>query len=342
MAQKWVETGVDEYGNPTGYYEDDGAEEQQSWQDTTGSGTNTVGNYTVQTFDDGSTATYDANGNIVSTTKPTDSATGSVDNSIAGTINKFINQAGTQAYNALKSVFTNKDGTVDWKKVAGAAGGLYGLYQSQQNQQQPVGYQGKIPSYTAVREAVPNTYDPTRRPGSGGQRYFSDMTYAAPGAATTTAQTAATTQATGLAALNQANPAQQRTPVQATTGTNATTTAAQPAATTAASKVAELMPVPSYAMGGLTSLASGGAPRYLNGATDGMADKIPAQIDGNQEARLSHGEFVIPADVVGHLGNGNSEAGAQRLYSMMDKIRKARTGTPKQGKQINPDKFLPA
>jgi hypothetical protein len=72
-----------------------------------------------------------------------------------------------------------------------------------------------------------------------------------------------------------------------------------------------------------------------------MADKLPANIEGNQEARLSHGEFVIPADVVSHLGNGNSDAGAERLYSMMDKIRKARTGTKKQGKQINPNKFLP-
>jgi hypothetical protein len=73
-----------------------------------------------------------------------------------------------------------------------------------------------------------------------------------------------------------------------------------------------------------------------------MADKLPATIDGNQKAALSHGEFVIPADVVGHLGNGNSEAGAERLYSMMDKVRMARTGNPKQGKQINPNKFLPA
>jgi hypothetical protein len=82
--------------------------------------------------------------------------------------------------------------------------------------------------------------------------------------------------------------------------------------------------------------------RYLNGATDGMADKIPANIEGKQPAALSHGEFVIPADVVSHLGNGNSEAGAKRLYSMMDKIRHARTGTTKQGKQINPNKYLPA
>jgi hypothetical protein len=91
--------------------------------------------------------------------------------------------------------------------------------------------------------------------------------------------------------------------------------------------------------GGLMNLAKG---RYLNGSTDGMADKISANIEGKQPAALSHGEFVIPADVVSHLGNGNSEAGAKRLYSMMDKIRHARTGTTKQGKQINPNKYLPA
>jgi len=80
----------------------------------------------------------------------------------------------------------------------------------------------------------------------------------------------------------------------------------------------------------------------LGGATDGMADKIPARIGKNQKARLSHGEFVVPADVVSHLGNGNSEAGAKRLYEMMDRIRQARTGNTKQGRQINPNKFLPS
>jgi len=92
------------------------------------------------------------------------------------------------------------------------------------------------------------------------------------------------------------------------------------------------------AQGGLMGLAKG---RYLQGETDGMADKIPARIGKDQPAALSHGEFVIPADVVSHLGNGNSDAGAKKLYSMMDKIRQARTGTKKQGKQINPDKFMP-
>jgi hypothetical protein len=98
------------------------------------------------------------------------------------------------------------------------------------------------------------------------------------------------------------------------------------------------------AQGGLLELARGGKalpPRYLRGQTDGMADKIPSNIDGVQPAKLSHGEFVIPADVVSHLGNGNSDAGAKVLYGMMDRVRKARTGTKKQGKQINPEKFTP-
>ena len=73
-----------------------------------------------------------------------------------------------------------------------------------------------------------------------------------------------------------------------------------------------------------------------------MADKIPATIDGRQEARLSDGEFVIPADVVSHLGNGNSDAGANQLHQMMTRVRKERTGNPKQGKQIKPQSMLPA
>lgn len=95
-----------------------------------------------------------------------------------------------------------------------------------------------------------------------------------------------------------------------------------------------------YAGGGLASL--GGKGYYLGGSTDGMADQIPATIDGQQPAALSDGEFVIPADVVSHLGNGNSNAGAQELYAMMDKVREDRTGTTAQGTQINPRKYLPA
>ena len=81
--------------------------------------------------------------------------------------------------------------------------------------------------------------------------------------------------------------------------------------------------------------------RMLKGPGDGMSDDIPATIGGKQPARLATDEFVVPADVVSHLGNGSSDAGAKVLYNMMDKIRKARTGTAKQGKQINPHKFMP-
>ena len=91
-----------------------------------------------------------------------------------------------------------------------------------------------------------------------------------------------------------------------------------------------------YAMGGATPTQ----PRYLQGHTDGMADELNTSIDGIQPAKLSHGEFVIPADVVSHLGNGNSDAGAKKLYEMMSRVRKARTGNEKQGKKIDPDKFM--
>ena len=96
------------------------------------------------------------------------------------------------------------------------------------------------------------------------------------------------------------------------------------------------------ASGGITTLGSysdGG--RLLKGPGDGMSDNIPATIANKQPARLADGEFVIPADVVSHLGNGSTDAGAKQLYKMMDRIRHARTGNKKQGKRINPNKFLP-
>jgi hypothetical protein len=99
-----------------------------------------------------------------------------------------------------------------------------------------------------------------------------------------------------------------------------------------------------FAQGGMTSLgdyAAGGNPRLLKGPGDGMSDNIPATISGRQPARLADGEFVIPADVVSHLGNGSTDAGAKQLHAMMDKVRKARTGNPKQGKEIKPQKYMP-
>jgi hypothetical protein len=97
------------------------------------------------------------------------------------------------------------------------------------------------------------------------------------------------------------------------------------------------------ASGGISSLGSysdGG--RMLKGPGDGMSDSIPGVIANKQPARLADGEFVVPADVVSHLGNGSTDAGAKQLYSMMDKVRKARTGKKSQGKQINPNRYMPA
>ena len=95
--------------------------------------------------------------------------------------------------------------------------------------------------------------------------------------------------------------------------------------------------------GGIASLggySDGG--RLLRGPGDGMSDNIPANISGKQPARLADGEFVVPADVVSGLGNGSTEAGAKQLYKMLDKVRAARTGTKKQGKQIKAQKYMPA
>lgn len=243
----------------------------------------------------------------------------------------------------LANWFKKPDGSIDLTKVAGAGAGIAALRSglggnlfSPNIIGGPQGYTGTIPTKTLVREQVPYEADPTRRPGAGGRQYFTSSRYVAPGDAAT-ARTEAQTQAAGLAALATPKPV---TPPVVTEPPD-TTPAAPGKQPAAASDVINLLPVPeaTLAHGGVATLARG---RYLNGATDGMADQIPANIEGKQEARLSHGEFVIPADVVSHLGNGNSEAGAQRLYDMMDKIRQARTGTPKQGKQINPDKFIPS
>jgi hypothetical protein len=90
---------------------------------------------------------------------------------------------------------------------------------------------------------------------------------------------------------------------------------------------------------GVISAAKG---RYLKGDGDGMSDSIPATINGRQPARLADGEFVVPADVVSHIGNGSSDAGAKKLYAMMDKVRVARTGKKKQAPAVKTDRYLPA
>ena len=90
--------------------------------------------------------------------------------------------------------------------------------------------------------------------------------------------------------------------------------------------------------GGIAMLAGG---RYLRGPGDGVSDSIPARFErSGQPARLADGEFVIDARTVSEIGNGSSEAGARKLYAMMDRVHRARKKA-KRGKPSGADKFLP-
>lgn len=92
---------------------------------------------------------------------------------------------------------------------------------------------------------------------------------------------------------------------------------------------------------GLEFLAQELGAKPIKGEGDGMSDSIPTTIDGRQPARVANDEAFIPPEVVKRLGGGDTDRGAKKLYAMMDRIRKARTGTTEQGKEINPEKFMP-
>ena len=148
-----------------------------------------------------------------------------------------------------------------------------------------------------------------RRPGSGGVTYFSPMQYLKAG----------------------------QTPA-------APVTPAAPAESVAAPvEVAAAGGLMGYAGGGIANLggySDGG--RLLKGPGDGVSDSIPAMIGKRQPARLADGEFVIPARIVSELGNGSTEAGARKLYAMMDRIKKARSKAKNIAADTKSDKHLPA
>ena len=178
------------------------------------------------------------------------------------------------------------------------------------------GYQGSIPKYTAQRTMNPIPTTTTnaagqtvpRRPGSGGISYFSPMVYtpqAAPAAPV----------AAEPAAVTQPNPTTQDT----------------------------------YAAGGMAHGGLGSLGGYsdggqlLRGPGDGVSDDIPAMIGDKQPARLADGAFVVPARIVSELGNGSTEAGARKLYAMMERIKKARGKSMKNiAANSKADKHLPA
>jgi len=273
-------------------------------------------------------------------------------------VQKLISSgADSSTIGKLLSGFKTASGAYDWAKIATAGAGLYTMLKGQEGESG--GYNVPVPKMDAVRQQIDYSADIARRPGASGRQYFTDPLFVKQGNAESlaAAQDISNAQAQGIAtdaflsgrydptAEPAVNPYIGKMKMNwnppattATTGTTGTTSAT-PAAGLAAVPTQEQLMNPNYKVG----MASGGiaSARYLQGGTDGMADKIPANIDGEQPAALSHGEFVIPADVVSHLGNGNSEAGADKLYQMMARIRKARTGNEKQGKKINPDKFMP-
>jgi hypothetical protein len=109
-----------------------------------------------------------------------------------------------------------------------------------------------------------------------------------------------------------------------------------------------------FSRGGIAALAGGGlgnlggysdGGRLLRGPGDGVSDSIPASIGGKRPARLADGEFVVPARIVSELGNGSTEAGARKLYAMLDRIQAGRKKTVGKGKvatNSRADKNLPA
>ena len=258
-------------------------------------------------------------------------------------------------------------GDIDWGKIlsTGAGAGI-GALLGGSGSSRPTGYQGKVPVYSAIRQQVPMAdQSPARRPGSGGRQYFTNTQYiprsdesgiaAALGKAQQQSNAIAQanlapTQGQRTALLNEAQslypmytaPVAPPAPAEPEVKTEKNPEFSDdfvPAAPVGNASVSEA------ARGGLIGLATGGSTseaRFLAGGTDGMADKIPAVIDGGRPAKLGHGEFVIPADVVGFLGSGNSEAGAKVLYDMMDRIRKHAHGSKKQIKPANLKKTLPA
>ena len=146
-----------------------------------------------------------------------------------------------------------------------------------------------------------------RRPGSGGITYFSPMTYKPVAPPVTPADTSTTT-----------------------TNTDASTTVIKAGGGS----------IHGSGIASLGGYSDGG--QLLRGPGDGVSDDIPATIGDKQPARLADGEFVVPARIVSELGNGSTEAGARKLYAMMDRIKASRAKAKNIAANTKADKHLPA
>lgn len=178
------------------------------------------------------------------------------------------------------------------------------------------------PYNTADHQARGNY--PYRRPGSGGITYFSPMQYTKAGE---------TAPAEILPAVTPPVVPPVTPPVDTTVNNSGVDLSVTPAAG------GGLM----YGSGGIANLGSysdGG--QLLRGPGDGVSDSIPANIGGHQPARLADGEFVVPARIVSELGNGSTDAGARKLYAMMDRIKATRSKANNIAANTKADKHLPA
>jgi hypothetical protein len=266
-------------------------------------------------------------------------------------------------------IYNPSTGAINAAGIGTGLAGIYGLMGG--NQVQTGGYNKPIPKLTATREQVPYAADPNRRPGEAGRSYFTDTQYTAPADAAAT-QAAAKTQAQGIATAvpqrtAQVNPYEGK--YKPAWNPPEPTAQVQSAP---ASGVAQLLPVPQAQ--GFTPMAAGGGlaaggfvvpadvvahlgngssssglallaeklnAKPIKGDGDGMSDSIPTHIDGKEKALVANDEAYISPEMVAKIGGGDGKAGSEKLYAMMEKIRKARTGNPEQGKQIDPEKFMP-
>lgn len=286
---------------------------------------------------------------------------------------KLFKNVGGDVFKALKKTMVVGDNQPNWAGIISAGMGLYDMFGNKKSS----GYNKPVPKLDVSQEQVMYN-DPNRRPGESGRKYFTDPRFydKANAEEKTAAEEATQQQMSGLKALYDRERQPEVNPWAGKMNLAALKPAAAPETQTERAGLAEaqglampvfsgdsqVMPIPIPTTTNVNldpsladnlvqqtantpqqeaqAFAEGG--RYLAGTTDGMSDEIMTNIDGKEPAALSHGEFVIPADVVSHLGNGNSDAGAEKLYSLMAKIREARTGNPNQGKEINADAVLEA
>jgi hypothetical protein len=302
------------------------------------------------------------------------------DNKVTPAEAKTFGESLTGAAKTLfeKYIYDPKTNVLNTAGVGTAMAVINGLMG--RNELKTGGYSKSIPDVTAVRAPIPYADDPNRRSGSNSRPYFTPVSYQAPANAPA-AQTAANTLAQGIASAVPAHAEQvNKYAGKYKPAWNPAEVQAKIADTSKfESGVAQLMPVgnaqpiPLPDAEGFKPLAGGGLAaggfvvpadvvahlgngsssaglallseklhaKPIKGDGDGMSDSIPTHIDGKEKALVANDEAYIDPNMVKQIGRGDIKAGSEKLYAMMEKIRKARTGNPEQGKRINPEKFMP-